>query len=84
MELCSSSEVTTTTAEATEDQKSESRTLQETKDSKEGVVPSSDVDATTAVDDETASPIIKVSAHKIADVIPSSGQKDPLGHLIRM
>ena len=62
MELCSSSEVTTTTAEATEDQKSESRTLQETKDSKEGVVPSSDVDATTAVDDETASPIIKVSA----------------------
>lgn len=62
MELCSSSEVTTTTAEATEDQKSESKTLQETKDSKEGVVPSSDVDATTAVDDKTASPIIKVSA----------------------
>ena len=55
MELCSSSAVTTTTAEATEDQKSESKNTA-------GVVPSSDVDATTVVDDETASPIIKVSA----------------------
>ena len=55
MELCSSSAVTTTTAEATEDQKSESKNTA-------GVVPSSDVDATTAVDDEIASPIIKVSA----------------------